>query len=334
MLATIIYQYLASHKRLVVPQLGAFLVKEPGGSVVFSELMKRDDGVLRGVLRDEGMGELEAAGEIDRFVFEVRHAVEHGDEYVLDGFGILKPGPNTTVAFEYRPVPVAPEAAAKADGEAAGIGGAEADASVSRGPADDAACKPIAAGAAAPAARSAEAGPKGRSQIRPDKVAEAVETAFADPHVSTSVKMNPEPYVRGLKYGKPRKTTDAYRYVDRAPRRRRFDRFLLLAIIAAGIAVAAIAFGYWRDLHEREAEAAATEQVHSALGMRTAPARKPGSEAAGHSRSAPAPVGPTASAAASGPQTPEARQTPDPQTTAAADPLIATEAANPNKTDK
>ena len=80
-LTAVVTQYLESHKRLVIPQFGAFIVKEPGHEVLFSELLKRDDGVLRGLLRARGLGDLEAAGEIDRFVFEVRHAVERGAEY-------------------------------------------------------------------------------------------------------------------------------------------------------------------------------------------------------------------------------------------------------------
>ena len=99
MLVQTISQYLGSHKRLVVPQLGTFIVKEPGVSIVFSELLKRDDGVLRGLLREAGVGELEAAGEIDRFVFEVRHAAQHGQEFRLDGFGVLRPGPNGVQAI-------------------------------------------------------------------------------------------------------------------------------------------------------------------------------------------------------------------------------------------
>ncbi len=54
MLIHTLTQYLESHKRLVVPQLGAFIVKEPERSIVFSELLKRDDGVLRGLLRPGG----------------------------------------------------------------------------------------------------------------------------------------------------------------------------------------------------------------------------------------------------------------------------------------
>ena len=51
-----ISQYLESHKRLVVPQLGTFIVKEPGVSIVFSELLKRDDGTLRRLLIDGEIG--------------------------------------------------------------------------------------------------------------------------------------------------------------------------------------------------------------------------------------------------------------------------------------
>lgn len=92
MLIPVITQYLETHKRLVIPQLGAFIVKEPGRAVLFSELLKRDDGVLRGLLCARGLNELEAAGEIDRFVFEVRHAVEHGLVCPLPGLGEMRGG--------------------------------------------------------------------------------------------------------------------------------------------------------------------------------------------------------------------------------------------------
>ena len=199
MLVQTISQYLGSHKRLVVPQLGTFIVKEPGVSIVFSELLKRDDGVLRGLLREAGVGELEAAGEIDRFVFEVRHAAQHGQEFRLDGFGVLRPGPNGTIAFAYEPRP-------------------------------------------APAGQT------------PPKL------PYSEPRVSPSAKMNPDPSVRGLRYGKPPKTTAAYTYVDRPPRRRRADRFIWVAAIAAAIAVAAIAFGYLREANDKEAEMQYLEQ--------------------------------------------------------------------------
>ena len=214
MLVQTISQYLGSHKRLVVPQLGTFIVKEPGVSIVFSELLKRDDGVLRGLLREAGVGELEAAGEIDRFVFEVRHAAQHGQEFRLDGFGVLRPGPNGTIAFAYEPRPV--QSAADA----------------------------------APGAASVPAGtrPAPAGQTPP-------KLPYSEPRVSPSAKMNPDPSVRGLRYGKPPKTTAAYTYVDRPPRRRRADRFIWVAAIAAAIAV-----GYLREANDKEAEMQYLEQ--------------------------------------------------------------------------
>lgn len=229
MLVQTVSQYLGSHKRLVVPQLGTFIVKEPGVSIVFSELLKRDDGVLRGLLRDAGLGELEAAGEVDRFVFEVRHAVEHGQGFLLEGFGVLHPGPNGTIAFAYEPQPAGMPAAVAAD-----TGVQEAPA----------------------------AGP------RPAKL------PYSEPRVSPSAKMNPDPSVRGLRYGKPPKTTNAYTYVDR-PRRRRTDRFIWVAVIAAAVAVAAIAFGYFREANDKEAEMQYLEQPADTQAATTGGAAQP-----------------------------------------------------------
>ena len=83
----LIAEFLRTHKRLVVPQLGAFIVKAPGGEILFSELFKRDDGVLRGLLTAAGASEIEAAGAIDRLIFDLRHAVQHGGVYLVAGLG-------------------------------------------------------------------------------------------------------------------------------------------------------------------------------------------------------------------------------------------------------
>ena len=318
MLIQSISQYLESHKRLVVPQLGTYIVKEPGRNSLFSELLKRDDGVLRGLLRESGLTELEAAGEIDRFVFEARHAVQNGGEYPMDGFGTLKPGANGTIAFAYDPTvrtrpaaepdpepgPSAESAAAPtpagtsvpASGTATTPAAADSGATAPEAAADSAAPhgRPASAhpgsGAATPGATSPEAAaaPHGESassqpvsaeahadtsrerphRMQAERLARSVEHAFAEPYVSPSAKMNPDPSVRGLRYGKPPKTTDAYTYVDR-PTRRRADRFLWIAIGAAVIALSAIAFGYWREHRERQAEAEYLEYRQSLDGAET-----------------------------------------------------------------
>ncbi|MEG2061028.1 MAG: hypothetical protein RRY33_04120, partial [Alistipes sp.] len=80
-----------------------------------------------------------------------------------------------------------------------------------------------------------------------------------------SSRLTPEPCLRGLRYGKPHKSTDVFTLVDRPPHRRRVDRFLLFAILAVVIAIAAIAFGYYQQTQNKElTEPAAVEQPENA----------------------------------------------------------------------
>lgn len=262
-LIRVLSKYLESHKRLVVPQLGAFLVKEPERELVFTELLRRDDGILRDLLREAGLNEIETAGEIDRFVFEVRHAIEHGSEFRLGKLGTLKAGNNATIVLVNGALPESVTESIPADTEdpviqpEAEVAAVLSDANLAeRADSEVLPTDPIAETEQMPSEQQKKDPDTSKQTtlkqtIRPEKVSAAVETAFADPHISNSAKRNPEPYVRGLKYGKPQKTTNAYRYIDRPVRRQGMDRFLLLAVIAAVIAVAAIAFGLWRDRQDR-----------------------------------------------------------------------------------
>lgn len=101
MIVEIIAKYLESNKRLVVPNLGAFIVKVPRETILFSNLIKSDDGVLRAQLAQRGMSELDAAALIDRFVFEVNYRLEHSGVCALAAFGVLRAAQNGTVAFAY-----------------------------------------------------------------------------------------------------------------------------------------------------------------------------------------------------------------------------------------
>ena len=99
LLINIVTEHLKHHKRLVVPRLGAFLVKPDGRTVVFSEMLRNDDGVLHGLLTAAGLSELEADGLIDRMAFDIRHAAASGKEYALDGLGTFSAGDNGTIRF-------------------------------------------------------------------------------------------------------------------------------------------------------------------------------------------------------------------------------------------
>lgn len=279
MLTDLIIRYLESNKRLVVPQLGAFVAKAPGGPVLFTELMRRDDGVLRGLLCAGGMSELEAAGAVDRFVFEVRHAVQEGREFRMEGLGTLRGGPEGTIVFLGEAQSAARSHTGADEGNASGVSNAEPASgtvhaagvvSAADSSREDEAGKTTASGAvsetASGAGRAAEGGraagasakvpvsasASGETERRPADAAHAPRRPAAE--VSVPSKLHPDPSVKGLRYGKPVKTTNAYAFVGSAPRRR-VDKLILVAIAAAVVALAAIAYGYIRDWqNEREGE--------------------------------------------------------------------------------
>ena len=99
----IIAEHLQSNRRLVVPAFGAFMVKE-SGELVFSDLLRTDDGVLTSLLRSRGLNEMETAVTIDRFVFEVRHELEQYGYCRLGDVGTLRVEPDTKVLRLYPPV--------------------------------------------------------------------------------------------------------------------------------------------------------------------------------------------------------------------------------------
>ena len=195
-----------------MPQLGIFVVKVPEGGVVFSELLKRDDGILRGLLvQQSGMNDLEAAGAIDRFVFEVRHALEHEGAYAIEGFGRLTLSPGGAIV------------AASAE-------------------------------SVAPRVRS-------RSEAKASPV---IDGGISEPRISVSAKRKPAPYVKGLQYGKPLKTTEGYTYVGSKPRRR-IDKFMVIAIVVAVLAVGVIVYGYLRRAKIERLEREYLEQLAPAV---------------------------------------------------------------------
>lgn len=210
-----------------MPQLGTFVVKVPEGGVVFSELLKRDDGILRGLLVQQGgMNDLEAAGAIDRFVFEVRHALEHEGAYAIEGFGRLTLSPGGAIVFQaVLATPVA--AAGPVVGESAPEEGNKISSAAALHPASVAAS----AESVAPRVRS-------RSEAKASPV---IDGGISEPRISVSAKRKPAPYVKGLQYGKPLKTTEGYTYVGSKPRRR-IDKFMVIAIVVAVLAVGVIVY--------------------------------------------------------------------------------------------
>ena len=99
LITNIIIEYLKHNKRLCVPKLGTFIVKQSSGEIIFSDLMRNDDGVLRALLMSAGINELAANGMIDRFVFEVRHGVSTNGKMAIESLGEFSADKNNTITF-------------------------------------------------------------------------------------------------------------------------------------------------------------------------------------------------------------------------------------------
>ena len=238
MIVELISKYLESNKRLVVPNLGTFIVKEAGRVILFSNLIKNDDGVLRSLLVKAGVSEIETAAALDRFVFEVNFRLENSGECLLDGFGVLKSGVNGTISFVYQPV---------AKGE-------------------------VLDGNVAPREANTVAQSKAKVEEKPvEKIEESIgdnddveidvvprqkpmprraESANRAPQREESRERRPRPqddYTKGLRYGKGRKVVTG-REGATSRKSSKSDLIMKIAIIAALLAIGALVYGFIMDM--------------------------------------------------------------------------------------
>ena len=252
MICEYITQYLLLNKRLVVPGLGAFVVNPANGELIFVELLKQDDGVLMRQLMADGLSAIEAANVIDRFVFEVRHRVDSGGTAMLNGIGRLSKAEDGLYRFEYdpevgreiavpaeTPAPIetpAPEMVAEPALESDTTVETEAVADVA--PAEP--VKQVDEEPVVPAENSEESKPAANVVAEPAPL----------PKYERPI-MEPESYVKGLRYGKPqRPSKDDIRYVGHSTGRG-VDKFVIVAVVAALLAIGAIVYG-WLSSREQE----------------------------------------------------------------------------------
>lgn len=206
-LATLISQYLVDNRRLVIPQLGALLVKEPDHKIIFSSLLKRDDGVLRSLITNSGASEIEASAIVSRMLFEVRYAVENNEKYLLDGVGEFSSGAEGAILFTHISdvTPTVEEP-------------------LLQEPIQDELFS---------AESSEEEQIETQQSIDSDK-------SEASPEHELQITSAFDPDLDGLRYGPSKRTR-------RTARRGGIDIWMVLAIVVAVIAIGAILYGFLRD---------------------------------------------------------------------------------------
>ena len=249
MIVELISKYLESNKRLVVPNLGTFIVKEAGRTVLFSNLIKTDDGVLRSLLERSGVSQLEAAGVVDRFVFEVKDKLEKDGVCPLSGFGELRNGANGTLQFAYNPSVMGENldgnAAAKIAEREAARRAAQAEIAVEQ---DEEEIEISIAPRQQPEPQVAPA--PAPSNEKPAETEPQPEKMIETPRQRRSAPRPQDDYVKGLRYGKGRKGAGR----AAAPKRKsnKGDLIIKIAIAAAVIAVLALAYGFYNNWRNQQ----------------------------------------------------------------------------------
>ncbi len=109
-------QLIAQHRRVVIPDFGAFLKKDTpqGEELVFSPFLRKDDGtVTDAIVREYGVETEDARAMVAEFVIYLRQSLASSGRYYIEGVGMLAADANGVVTLREgevpEPEPVVPE---------------------------------------------------------------------------------------------------------------------------------------------------------------------------------------------------------------------------------
>ncbi|MFI3316327.1 MAG: hypothetical protein R3Y17_01950 [Rikenellaceae bacterium] len=222
------------NRRLVIPQLGAFLVKEPNRALIFSPLLTKDDGLLHSLLLQAGVSEVEASGMIQRLVFDVRFLQENGGELTLEGIGNFRAEAGGPLKFEAIVEQTPPE-------------------QVETEPIVD--LEPDEASAQESAEQSQTA--QSNSNREPEQVQKEPETRTPTPLEPYS-RFEPDPDLEGLSYGSS--SRGSRRSHRNSTGRKRVDWWLIIGIAAVALALGSILYGFLREGARNDSPASYSQQ--------------------------------------------------------------------------
>ncbi len=97
-----IISLLSSSSRVIIPKLGAFLVKNQGqsSSYAFNSILKFEDSLLCDfIAQEKKISKADAAKEIEDFASEIMSVISTGEQYKLEGMGSLYKDANGKIQF-------------------------------------------------------------------------------------------------------------------------------------------------------------------------------------------------------------------------------------------
>lgn len=100
-------QLIEQHKRVVIPEFGAFLRKDvaQGGGLAFSPFLRKDDGVVTSaIVQAYGVESDDAKAMVNEFVVYLRNSLATTGKYHIEGVGLLVTDSNGTILLRDEPV--------------------------------------------------------------------------------------------------------------------------------------------------------------------------------------------------------------------------------------
>lgn len=270
MIGQAIVGVLRSGKRVVIPGLGAFLRKEGDRKVVFVEFLKKDDGVLSGLLIEQyGLSAREVQEAVGGFVGDLQRMVNTSGGFVIEGLGVMRIDANGVLDLQYDPSVkaavqvVEPEPVAPPEEEILGVSEEEFEIVA---PAQETAARSMAAPSAPQVIEFEQASssvPQDDDpmvvefeplQRAPKPAARPVAPSAFDPDEDGSAADEGDELDRMIYHKPPRRT--------RTEGKKQTDLIMIIAIVAAAIAILAMIYGRVAEKkRNRLPETPPTEQV-------------------------------------------------------------------------
>ncbi|MFW6248993.1 MAG: SPOR domain-containing protein [Bacteroidota bacterium] len=95
-------ELIRSNNRVIIPKVGAFILKKQDGDevVTFNSILKFDDGLLSGVIAEkENLEKNEAIKKVAEYANQILEKINNGEQYKIEGLGNLYKDANGKVQF-------------------------------------------------------------------------------------------------------------------------------------------------------------------------------------------------------------------------------------------
>lgn len=103
-LSAIIAKYINSETRLIIPEVGTLLRRKESGEVVFTEMLRKNDGVLVNLVVNGLDVSPSKAGEIvGGYVEVIKQELAIRKKFILDGVGVLLRRADGGIDFSFNP---------------------------------------------------------------------------------------------------------------------------------------------------------------------------------------------------------------------------------------